>query len=581
MNIIFIQEFCEFYDIYEKDEIGFKITLNKTISRTDDKLINIENILTVKSDTKTVSFENIDSHYLNKLGAEVLICPKGKFHPYDFYEDKSIIPNNFEEIEYWDLRCYFHDTGYFFVIYSYSEKENCFYSYNNNDLEKFEMYKYNLYDFILENGINSYNDIYKSASVHNYYDAITLIYNEFTLSSNTINRNTLKRQVVTQAGIYSSGSFDVNNYLYFFTYNTISDFKSGYSTQNLNLNDISNTYSLLIIINDTNPLYFCENSEIESINFVQGTKYLYYSIKRNFKKYFGIIDIKLNKILFNSDELLITFLPYSSNIMLSITDSSAFILKINTTCDLSWEEFYNLDKMTSNMISETKSYINLGNKVKLMPFGIYIDKDNCDLNFYILNEEECGLCNYFNPDKIYKFNNSSNCLKNIPENAEIYNQTFNLIRCKENYYEKNDTCVFKGCYQACDLCFEYSTKENNQKCKSCKEGFIFDNGNCIKEEIIIYDENLCTICDVTCKNCDINICKCISCSEGYYLDNYTCHKCVQLCKEYKENSCLCKEEKSFYSFYGHYKEINEKIFILKENNLTNVDNKILDKIRYK
>ena len=68
---------------------------------------------------EVVDFENIHSYYPNQLSTSLIICPKGKFHPYDFDSGNFIIHSDFESTDNWDLRCFLHDTGYFFVLYNY------------------------------------------------------------------------------------------------------------------------------------------------------------------------------------------------------------------------------------------------------------------------------------------------------------------------------------------------------------------------------------------------------------------------------------------------------------------------------
>ena len=569
------------YTIYEKNNYGINVILKKMITKTGNS-ISSQNYLTVDSVTKLVDFENIHSYYPNQLNTSLIICPKGKFHPYDFDSGNFIIHSDFESSDNWDLRCFLHDTGYFFVLYGYGEKENFFSSYNNNALTKINLYKAYLYDFIYENGNNNDNGEYKIATVHTYYNQITIIYSIFYLKSDYEGRNNLKRQNIINAGIYSGAIFDENNYLYFFTYNSISDFTSGYSTSGLIITDISNTYSLPINTNNTSPFYFLSNQpEIEQINFIPKTKYVYYLINDNGNNYFGIIDIRLNKVLFNIQKEISSIIPCSNNELLILNINSAYTLSSIQDVDICIDSGSN--STNSTIILEEN---NNENKVKLMPDGIYIDKYSCDLNIYVLSEDgnQCGPCNYFNSDKKYKLVDSNECIDNIPENAEFYDQSLNVLKCKQNYYLNNNLCIFAGCYETCETCSILSSNKDEQKCSSCKAGYILNNGNCIivNEATEKVTEKLTDIIcpeDNTCINYEINSCHCKNCIDGYFLDNSECFKCNELCQAYDENSCKCKNE---YSFFGYYNEIkNEKVFILKTVNLTNVEDEILNIIRYK
>ena len=74
---------------YKAEYDGITPILNKEITKSENG-ITIKNKLTIGSTTKEVEFDEIDSHYTDKLGADILICPKGKFHPYDFNNNKYI-----------------------------------------------------------------------------------------------------------------------------------------------------------------------------------------------------------------------------------------------------------------------------------------------------------------------------------------------------------------------------------------------------------------------------------------------------------------------------------------------------------
>ena len=62
------------------------------------------------------------------------------------------------------------------------------------------------------------------------------------------------------------------------------------------------------------------------MKFILYTKYVYYTIYNNKTEemYHGVLDITLNKIIFNTNEDIDIFIPYSSNSMLAITKESAY-----------------------------------------------------------------------------------------------------------------------------------------------------------------------------------------------------------------------------------------------------------------
>ena len=129
--------------------------------------------------------------------------------------------------------------------------------------------------------------------------------------------------------------------------------------------------------------------------------------------------------------------------MLAITKTSAYkicIIKNGDSC---------IDGCSSNNLildiygNKCQSTGDSG-KIKLMPEEIYINKEDCDLNIYILNSEEteCGLCNYFYPNgNKYKLINNTGCISTIPINADYYNEKHNLLKCKTNYHPDNNECI--------------------------------------------------------------------------------------------------------------------------------------------
>ena len=103
------------YTIYDQN-----ILLEKVIIKTDyngtNYNISSKNYLTVNSTTKLVDFEDIESYYFNKIDINILICPKGKFHPFNFLKNRYIIPNEFSDEGDWDLKCFDHSNGFFLLF---------------------------------------------------------------------------------------------------------------------------------------------------------------------------------------------------------------------------------------------------------------------------------------------------------------------------------------------------------------------------------------------------------------------------------------------------------------------------------
>ena len=82
-----------------------------------------------RNDINTIDlfpFENIDSSYKGKLGLTYVICPMGKFHPYDPINKVDIIPTEFEQggNGNWYLHCFTHKFGFFYVAYFNNGQRN-------------------------------------------------------------------------------------------------------------------------------------------------------------------------------------------------------------------------------------------------------------------------------------------------------------------------------------------------------------------------------------------------------------------------------------------------------------------------
>jgi len=112
----------------------------------------------------------------------------------------------------------------------------------------------------------------------------------------------------------------------------------GYHSQNLffdtgyyngtNKIGIQNIYKFTFILNDKNPLkeIFNKSVIIKYMRFIKHTKYIYYKIYDEKEDIFyrGMIDIILNKVIFNTNEEIIEFKPYRNNSLLAITKNSAY-----------------------------------------------------------------------------------------------------------------------------------------------------------------------------------------------------------------------------------------------------------------
>ena len=127
--------------------------------------------------------------------------------------------------------------------------------------------------------------------------------------------------------------------------------------------------------NDISPLEFIDDVEIEEMNFMLYNKFVYYKIKNKnkTKMYHGVLDIVVNKVVFNTDEEIEIFIPYSSKAMLAITPTTAYkicIYKENNECVEECENGYNLDLNGNTCGSKSNCP---DNQIMLIPNGICFD----------------------------------------------------------------------------------------------------------------------------------------------------------------------------------------------------------------
>ena len=167
--------------------------------------------------------------------------------------------------------------------------------------------------------------------------------------------------------------------------------------------------------------------------------------------------------------------------MLAITSTHAYevcVIKKNGAC----VDSYDCTESNFNFILDLE-----GNKCgnscdegKFLMVKENVCVDSCNETIYVIVDNQCGFCKYFYSDKPYKLINTSRCfsMDEIPEGAEVYDESLYLINCKRGYILKNETCV-TNCYEACAQCSDYSEDDNNQKCLECKTNYIFVEGNCI------------------------------------------------------------------------------------------------------
>ena len=500
------------YRIAYKNMFNLKAELKKKITISGNK-IEHSNLLYINDGTTgiPVDFENIESVYrLDKINYAKIICPKGSYHPYDADNRVYKIPSGFSSSEKWDLKCYFHHTGHFIVFYLYNgykcsyviDLEHCNNAFNWIGDSQYSHSKVinSLYDYKLQDCSDTANSAdetlrkydnqwvkYKMASLGLENNNIVLknMNIEFHLSNEYWVINGSGSKVLTEQKTYSKAYFTSNsgyNDFYFITYNNYSDFISGYTSSSFSGTDYHNINSVNIKLNSESPFQFIDEVEIKEMNFISENKYLYYSIynKITNKTYHGIYVVKLDKIMFNTDETINTFIPYSSNSMLAITDNKVYkicALK-NTNGDDCIEECSSGRVIRDSQGNKCGTSCDDVNKYLLIPDDICLNE--CDNSIYISNStKHCGLCKDMDSSKPYRFIGGTECLSEIPFGGEEYNSKLHLLKCKSGFILNGNTCI-PHCYTTCSICSEFSENPDSQKCINCSQGYYLEGENCKK-----------------------------------------------------------------------------------------------------
>ena len=525
---------------------GFNCQIEKTITKNTDNSISYKKYLKYNGykNPREIPFEDATYFASNFFSYNNIFCPRGKFHPYKIDYNQNITNSNFEEKGDWDLKCFNHNTGFFIVFYLNNKKKSFYHSKNQgylDDPKNEDFYSNEIYDFLLKDGYHSaheantnVNDNFKLTYIFSDNNHLILSGGVFTINSGEtkINKQDYNKKNLIEVKAYSRAYYTEDCNFHYFTYNDVSDFLGGYSTSGVNCDDYSDISSVNIFNHSISPIEFLNEVEIKYINFISGTKYAYYEIydKNTEKTYHGFMDIKQNKVLFNTDKEITTFVPYSNSEMLAITSDSAYkicIYKNNDECSETCDTNLILDVDGNKCQADTKCGVG---KIKLMPNDICVDESFCDLKIFLKNDTHCGLCKEFYPDSTpYKLFNTSGCASNIPSNSISYNENTHLkiYKCKELFHPYgNDKCVPDYCFQNCLECYEASDDENDQKCLTCKEGYYLNqnNNNCLK----------CT--NEKCSSCsyESNLDKlCTNCIEGYEKVKYPSNSYYH---------CLKKEE---------------------------------------
>ena len=451
-----------YYDLYEYSKDGVTLTLTKELTKNKDTIIH-ENKIKINEKGYATEWEGIHNFYI--ISNKIYICPTGKnyLNVYENDEFKPIKPSESALTEDWDLLCHYQpNKNVLFISYLNSNDINIYaFQLSSNKWFNLPMHAGYL-DIIWPTNIQT--DRYNIFAINALKDAISIGKIEITIdsqiSANMINKKNLNVNLTENYAF-----FDEDKYFYWITHNK-TYYYSGYSKQPLNNFD-QNPDNYEYVKNKYSPFEFMENIIINYLEFIRGTKYAYYEITENNKTYHGIIDVKLNKIIFNTNETLLYFKPSSKKSFLLVTNSNAYKICLTPTdegeecldkCEN--DQTIILDPENGNKCGESQICTNY----VFMPSELCIN--DCDKIFYINYKEQdskiCGLCKNLKPDTPYKIINETSCRNDKPENTYYYNEQYLLL----DY-----------CDKSCKTC---EGKKDNQ-CLSCDNKELLD-GKCINKD---------------------------------------------------------------------------------------------------
>ena len=556
---------------------------NGIVSKTNTLTCQFTNSQTLVVN-QAVDFEDVESIYTDKNG-RYYICPKGSYHvllDHGSTHMEPIVPSSFVNNGNWELRCFYQydekKLKKLFVFYLNKEEYVYYIDVTTAQIYKVGSTKFNILSYRWTGSGN--NNIYTMYAVTASQKKVKIEKLDFYFTD-TGTIVTLTQTGSNELFTYTKSNFkaflnedDDNSQFYYISYDSGDiNLLSGFSND---LGSISSYGKFTVNHNDKSPLEFIDNMSLEEIDFIPYTKYIYYKIYNEDKNkyYYGLINIELNKVIFNTDEQISKFIHYSTNAMLAITSNSAYkicAIYNNNDCSetCSSTVFYNIED--KNVCKSSYTCTNY----KLYPNNICINE--CDQNLYYSdNQKNCGLCRDFGIGKPYKMINYSGCIASKIANTYYVNEELNLISCNDKYSYINGQCLLTDCYSSCATCSIKSSDSNQQKCLSCKSGYnIFYKNNCLTKcpSKTYQSSNTCIECNSLCASCDKN--GCTSCNSGYYLNTntHTCELCHSKCATCSSsgndinNNCLtCKNKNEVLDNGTCLSECREKQYKTSSNN---------------
>ena len=536
------------YTMYDETKNGDRIKLEKYIEKKNGEKPDYKNYIQKNDDEKEAKFDDIYKVLIldNK---KKYICPKGKNYLFEYSSNKlkEIKHSENEITDNWFFNCGIYKNR---IIISYLGSNDIYIYALNLETNNWENYKFGIRDQWNWWQVNEF-------AYYRYYDiifpsenkdlGISVLLNDegillakITFVFNNNYNNIIIEDKKTLMNYYdlksnSSAFFDKDKYLYWITYDN-NKLLSGYSYGNIQ-DDIENMdlNNFGVHINYKSPFESFELNEdfkIKNITFIRNTKYIYYQIQLNSVNYYGVIDIRENKIFFNTNETIMEFRPISKYSLLAITQSSAYEICINGKFNGKCR-----DKCPNNnrvKINNEKGNFCEDNNCPIVLIPYYNCIEKCDEPNYVLNGKECGLCKYLNKTFPYKIINETNCLKEKPKNT---------------YLENESTYILKYCHYSCETC----SLEGEYHCHTCKKSFYKNyEGKCdtkCPDNYFKNDKNrTCSKCDNDCKTCDNekvnNNSHCLTCKDPQkyvVLAKGFDHNCVYECPKNTKTNIKTRE----------------------------------------
>ena len=462
--------------IFNETKNSVNIVLIKNFIKEDMNITDQNYIYIIINNEKKelyTNWENIERFYISN-NEELFICPEGKNFINKYINSNNfteLIPKNFNNKDNgWDLLCYYNPKINMMIQVFLNRKNEQFF-YTSNDLLKFD-----------EKELQIIKEIFDYISYWNSEDkmdynlfALLLIDTRIMLYDLSFNIKIIFPQITNQFFIdykstYTKAYFDHNNKIfYWMSANSTSEFRSGIGFYDV----ISNEANVTIKKRENSPfnILYYKNARIKVLDMIRNTRFIYYEIEynktnsENIEKeiYYGIIDIILNQIIFNTNEKLIKFQPLKNYSMLAFTKTNVYeicAIKENGEC---------VNNCSSGkLILDTEKGNYCENEPNCKNYSLIIDNisvcvNNCDQNFFVSNGKICGLCkNMYGSEKPYKLINKEGCIDEKPENT---------------YYINKNMRIIDYCDSFCKKCSSF------EKCDKCYMNYKVKDGKCVKKNL--------------------------------------------------------------------------------------------------